>query len=480
MKLYFGHPGDQPDYHAYEALQIFGGACGMPEFVPRQESMWLRAEEDVAEGAEGRADAEGTGAKGVRKEIPVFSDSKDLERYIYILMRDITGYSSPWGCLTGVRPTKIVNQLLSEGLSRDEVMRELTGFYLASEQKSSLALETALGQKPFLDMQAADPDRIGVYIGIPFCPSRCLYCSFTSNSIEKYKKSVDTYIDLLQAEMEATAEIIRDNALKVESVYIGGGTPTSLGEGQFSRFISDVVRIFIEPSEHLREFSVEAGRPDSITAGKLAAMKSAGVGRISINPQTMNDETLRLIGRRHTAAETVDAFEAARAAGFGNINTDIICGLPGEDMEMFSHTLDEIALLGPESVTVHTLSVKRAADLKRDERRNMLESSVVGNMVEAAAARLAARGMRPYYMYRQKNMLGNHENVAYCLPGYESPYNIHIMEEDQTILAAGAGGVSKFVAPGVIRRAFNVKSVEEYLARWQEMADRKRDLLENT
>ena len=488
MKLFFGHPGDQPDYHAYEALQIFGGFCGMPEFVPGQDRMWLRAEgvdgagngggAEEIDGAENSGETEkiDPGITDFYAEIPNISGSRDLERHIYLLMREITGYSSPWGCLTGVRPTKIVNQLLSEGHTRDEVMGELTGFYMASEEKAKLAVMTALEQKPFLDEQTADPSRIGIYIGIPFCPSRCLYCSFTSNSIAKYKKSVDTYIDLLRSEMEATAEIVRDNSLKVESVYIGGGTPTSLGEEQFAGFISDVVRTFIEPSLNLREFSVEAGRPDSITEGKLAAMRSAGVNRISINPQSMNDSTLRLIGRAHTAEQTVNAFSLARSAGFDNINMDIICGLPGEDMSMFSRTLDDIVRLSPESVTVHTLSVKRAADLKRDERRNMLESSVVGNMVGEAASRLTATGMRPYYMYRQKNMLGNHENVAYCLPGRESPYNIHIMEEDQTILAAGAGGVSKFVAPGVIRRAFNVKSVEEYLARSIEMAERKRAL----
>ena len=413
---------------------------------------------------------------GVTVSVPDLRSSKELERFIYLKMAELTGYSSPWGCLTGVRPTKIVNQLLAAGMSPDEVMSELTTFYCASVPKARLALDTAINQKPFLDRQASDPSRIGIYIGIPFCPTRCLYCSFTSNSIEKYRKSVDPYLELLRAEMEDTAALVREQGLKIESVYIGGGTPTSLDDERFDRFMRDVAANFIDGAPYLCEFSVEAGRPDSITALKLASMSSVGVSRISINPQTMNDDTLRLIGRRHTAEDTLRAFEIARAAGFENINTDIICGLPGEDTEAFSHTLDEIGHLSPESVTVHTLSVKRAADLKRDERREMLSAPVTGSMVASAFSRLTARGFRPYYMYRQKNMVGNHENVAYCLPGRESPYNIHIMEEDQTILALGAGGVSKFVAPGVIRRAFNVKSVEEYLSRSAEMAVRKREL----
>ena len=464
MKLFFGHPGDQPDYHAYEALQIFGLGGNMPAFVPGEQSMWLRAVDD------------GCGGDIVTIDIPDFDDSKELERFIYLKMSGLTGYSSPWGCLTGVRPTKIVNQLFAAGMDPGEARNELTGFYCAAEEKASLAVDTAINQRPFLDEQRADPSRIGIYVGIPFCPTRCLYCSFTSNSIEKYKKSVDPYLELLKAEMEDTAALVRKQGLKIESVYIGGGTPTSLSEEQFARFISDVVNNFVAPSPYLCEFSVEAGRPDSITAGKLASMRSAGVNRISVNPQTMNDETLRLIGRRHTAEDTLRAYGLARSSGFDNINMDIICGLPGEDEEAFSHTLDEIERLGPESVTVHTLSVKRAADLKRDEKRSMLSSAVTGAMVSMAASRLQAIGLRPYYMYRQKNMVGNHENVAYCRSGFESPYNIHIMEEDQTILACGAGSVSKRVTPGVIRRAFNVKSVEEYLARSGEMAERKREL----
>ena len=456
----FGFPGDLPDYHAYEALQIFFSADKMPEFVPGEASTWLEY-------------------NGKRYVIPEFSSHKELERHIYKLVGSLTGLSSPWGCLTGVRPTKIVNTLFASGLDRDQVLGELTGFYLADRDKAELALKTAELQRPFLDLQMREPERIGVYIGIPFCPTRCVYCSFTSNSIEKYRKSLDKYMELMYAEMADCAMLIKERGLKVESVYLGGGTPTSLPEPLFEEYIRNVVSCFIDPSPELREFAVEAGRPDSITSGKLDICKSAGVTRISVNPQTMNDETLKLIGRHHTSEQTLKAFELSRKCGFDNINMDIIAGLPGETPEMFEHTLDQIEALGPESVTVHTLSVKRAAELRWDnERRGLLSPEYAGTMVSSAASRLTARGMRPYYMYRQKNMLGNHENAAYCVPGKESPYNIHIMEEDQTILACGAGGVSKRVYGGNILRAFNVKSVEEYLARSGEMAERKRKLFE--
>ncbi len=467
MKLLLECRGEQPDYHIFEAAQIFGDAGLEPVIRPFSGRDRIILEENGL--AAGELPLE---------EAAASLGSRELVKHIYTELSAMTGYVSPWGCLTGVRPAKIVNRLFSEGYGEKEALAELTGFYLVSDEKARLAVTVAAGQKPFLDEQAADPSRIGIYIGIPFCPTRCLYCSFTSNPIEKYKKSTDTYLELLHAEMEAAAELVRRKELKIESVYIGGGTPTSLSEEQFDRFINDVSRLFAGPSPYLREFSVEAGRPDSITAGKLRSMRSGGVNRISVNPQTMNDETLVLIGRKHTPEDTVRAFGLARSCGFDNINADIICGLPGEDAEAFSRTLDRVSELRPESVTVHTLSVKRAAVLRNDSRRTMLDSGITGVMVSSAFSRLTSSGMRPYYMYRQKNMVGNHENVAYCLPGHESPYNVHIMEEDQTIIAAGAGAVSKRVSPGVVKRAFNVKSVEDYIARSTEMPERKNRLFE--
>lgn len=464
MSIQFGFPGEHPGYHAYEALQIFNDADCFPELVSGQSSFWLKAfSED--------------GDLLTEVSVPEFEDHRKLKQFLYDTMVDFTGYRSPWGCMTGIRPAKIVNQLLSQGYTAEQATTHLMDFYRANQDKAGFAAETALVQRDFLEAQRKHPKRIGIYVGIPFCPTRCLYCSFPSNSIVKYKKSVDTYLALLAKEMEDTRALVDSLGLEIESVYLGGGTPTSLSEKQFVRYMEDVTRYFVAGNSALQEFSLEAGRPDSITEGKLRMAKTCGVTRISVNPQTMHDETLKLIGRHHTGGQTVEAFHMARAAGFDNINMDVIAGLPGEEVEHFTRTLDVLEELKPDGVTVHTLSVKRAADLKRDSRRNLLESRKVGDMVRLARTRCKEMGLHPFYMYRQKNMLGNHENAAYCLPGKESLYNIHIMEEDQTILAVGAGGVSKRVEGDRIERAFNVKSVEEYLIRSEEMMARKRALM---
>ena len=378
--------------------------------------------------------------------------------------------------MTGVRPAKIVNSLLRSGMTPDEAVRELKAFYLASPQKAELAVETACNQERFLQQQRRHPENAAVYVGIPFCPTRCLYCSFPSHPIGKYVKSVDRYLTLLEQELDAVIPAVRNHGLRIESLYVGGGTPTALEEEQFRTLLN--ILMHTVGTEGLAEFSLEAGRPDSITAAKLEAAREAGVTRISINPQTMNNDTLELIGRRHTAEETEQAYFLARTAGFRNINMDVIAGLPGESPEDFAETLNRIAGLRPDALTVHTLSVKRAADLKRDARAALLRHDVTGKMLSLSRTAAREMGMIPFYMYRQKNMLGNHENVSYCRPGCESPYNIHIMEEDQTIFAFGAGGVSKLSVPVPdaepnILRSFNVKSVEDYLARSGEMAERK-------
>ncbi|MBP3391745.1 MAG: coproporphyrinogen dehydrogenase HemZ [Clostridia bacterium] len=466
MRIQFGFPGEHPGYHPYEALQIFGDGNCFPELVPNQSQTWLKQFSDNGELLQ-------------TVFVPEIEDHRILKQMIYDTMVEFTGYRSPWGCMTGIRPAKIINQLLSKGQTPEAAKAHLMDFYRVSEEKADFALETALSQHEFLEEQKTNPKRIGIYIGIPFCPTRCLYCSFPSNSIGKYKKVVDTYLDLLREEMEDTYALTQALGLEIESVYLGGGTPTSLSNEQFRRYMEDVTRIFTRQNPHLKEFSLEAGRPDSITLEKLQIAKASGVTRMSVNPQTMQDETLKLIGRHHTAAQIVDAFQMARSVGMDNINMDVIAGLPGENLEHFTRTLSAIRALKPDGITVHTLSVKRAADLKRDEKRAMLENAQVGAMVACARQVCKEMGMHPFYMYRQKNMLGNHENAAYCKPGKDSPYNIHIMEEDQTILAIGAGGVSKRVEGDRIERAFNVKSVEEYVARSREMMQRKRDLMGN-
>lgn len=464
MGIQFGFPGDHPGYHAYEALQIFNDAEGFPELVSGQAEMWFKYFTD-------------NGVLSNTITVPTFDDHRQLKQFIYDTMAELTGYHSPWGCMTGIRPAKIINQLLEEGNTPEMATAHFMDFYRANRDKAEFATQTALVQHSFLEEQKKHPKRIGIYVGIPFCPTRCLYCSFPSNSIVKYKKVVDSYLNLLQEEMAETRRLSDTLGLEIESVYLGGGTPTSLSEDQFARYMEDVARIFVAGNPHLREFSLEAGRPDSITMAKLQKAKACGVTRISVNPQTMRDETLHLIGRHHTGAQIVEAFHMARSADFDNINMDVIAGLPGEETEHFTQTLNQITALKPDGITVHTLSVKRAADLKRDALRATLESKRVGEMVSLARTACTQMGMRPYYMYRQKNMLGNHENAAYCLPGKESPYNIHIMEEDQTILAVGAGGVSKRVEGDRIERAFNVKSVEEYLSRSREMMERKQKLM---
>lgn len=474
-KIYMGFQGDFPPHYAYEAVQVFNDCGCFPELVPDCENksapeksgIWL--------------------SKGdVKIEIPFFgeksekSEHKLQKKEIYKVMSVFTGYKSPWGCMTGVRPAKIVNALLKAGMTPEEAAAEIEEFYLTEPQKAILAVKTALNQNAFLKEQQEHPENVSIYIGIPFCPTRCLYCSFTSQPIGKYSKIVGNYLELLEKEIRTVIPAVKSKGLKIESLYIGGGTPTSLDDMSFRKFIGFVTDII--PPADLKEFSLEAGRPDSINDEKLRIAKEAGVTRISVNPQTMNDETLELIGRRHTAHDIETAFEKARTHGFENINMDIIAGLPGEEINNFEYTLEKIRQMKPDGLTVHTLSVKRAADLKRDTKAELLKSGVTGQMLLKAQNTADCMGMIPFYMYRQKNMLGNHENVSYCRPGCESPYNIHIMEEDQTVFAFGAGGVSKLCrnitdSERDIIRAFNVKSVEDYMARSEEMAQRKLELL---
>lgn len=459
----FCFPGEHPDYHSYEALQIFNDCGGFPALEGGHEFEYFRVTSE-------------DGKSVCSVSVPHFDNSNDKVRFMYGFMSGQTGYSSPWGCLTGVRPAKTVNHLADAGLDSDEIYKKLTEYYSISKEKALLSMKTASVQDVFLNGQKNNPQNIGIYIGIPFCPTRCLYCSFPSNSIDKYKKRLGEYLDSLYREIDAVRKIVTDEGLNVESVYLGGGTPTSLPEKEFGEYLSHICDAFVTGNVSLREFSLEAGRPDSFTENKLSLAFEKGCTRISVNPQTMNDETLKLIGRHHTSLQTCEGFELARKTGFKNINMDIIAGLPGEDISMFSNTLERIRKLGPDSVTVHTLSVKRAAELRLDPRRKMLQSENVGRMVSMAHDMCESMGLRPFYMYRQKNMLGNHENVCYCRPGLESPYNVHIMEEDQTILAMGAGAVSKLVSCGKIVRAFNVKGVEEYIERTDEMIERKKSL----
>lgn len=400
---------------------------------------------------------------------------------LYLTLSRNTGRTLPWGYLTGVRPSKIAYTMLEEGKSREEILNHFVKTHFVTQEKAQLAFQVAQTERQILN-ELDYKKGYSLYIGIPFCPTTCLYCSFTSYSVAAYALKVEQYLDALMKEMDFVADAMKGRRL--DTVYFGGGTPTTLSAGQLGRLLAHLEQRF--DLKHVAELTVEAGRPDSISPEKLAVLKRHHVDRISINPQTMNDETLSVIGRRHSASQVVEAFGMARAAGFENINMDIILGLPGENAAMVQRTLEQIKQLEPESLTVHSLAIKRAAALNiwREKYAGLrIENS--DETVSLAADYARQMGQQPYYMYRQKNMAGNLENVGYAVPGRECIYNILIMEEKQTILAIGAGASSKIVfheaskAPGVrIERIENVKDVSHYIERIDEMIERKRNFFE--
>ena len=414
--------------------------------------------------------------------VPNFPGLKDkterknaVKRAVYRELSGLTGKTLPWGTLTGIRPTKLVMKQLEEGASEDEIRRFMRETYLISEEKLGLALQIAENERKILS-GIHFRDGYSLYAGIPFCPSRCLYCSFTSYPLEKFADRTDPYLETLFEELTATAAIFKDRPL--DTVYIGGGTPTALTAEQLDRLLARIGSLF--DLGRLQEFTVEAGRPDSITREKLRVMKNHPVSRISVNPQSMNEETLSLIGRRHSTAQLEEAFRLAREEGFDNINMDIILGLPGEGPREVEETIRRIRLLEPDSLTVHALAVKRASRLKMEAAGAVIPGpgqTDTEEMMRIAAEGAAAMGMEPYYLYRQKNMAGNLENVGYARPGKAGIYNILIMEEKQSIAACGAGTVSKAVWPdGRIERADDVKDLKEYTERIDEMIERKKHL----
>lgn len=393
-----------------------------------------------------------------------------LKRLLYELLVRQTGHTLPWGTLTGIRPTKIPMKGLEEGKTEAEILSGMKETYLISDEKAALSLQIA--QTEWKILKEIDyRDGYSLYIGIPFCPTRCLYCSFTSYPIAKWEERTGEYLDALEAEMRGTSALLCEK--KLQTVYIGGGTPTSLPREDLDRLLS-MIGTYFDLSEVL-EYTVEGGRPDSFTPEKLKVLRQHPVTRISVNPQTMNQETLDLIGRLHTVQQTRDAFFMAREAGFDNINMDLILGLPGEDREAVCRTLEGIEQMRPDSVTVHSLALKRAARLRAEfseyAKYGMNNSGELMNLVRKSAAGM---GLFPYYLYRQKNMTGNLENVGYAAPGKEGLYNILIMEEKQTILSLGAAGMTKFVTDGRPVRTENVKDVDQYISRIDEMIERKR------
>ncbi len=408
---------------------------------------------------------------------PAKSEYKNaLKRFLYEILSRITGRDLPWGILTGIRPTKLVYELLEQGVTEADIYHKMSREYLCSNEKIALSLEIARRELKLLG-ELDYKEGYSVYIGIPFCPSTCLYCSFTSYSAEKYSKEIERYLSALETEIRSLANSLPGK--KLQTVYLGGGTPTTLSAEQLDRLLGLVKEQF--DFTEVREFCVEAGRPDSITAEKLMVLKRWGVDRISINPQSMQQRTLDLIGRKHTIEQVKEAFWMAREAGHSNINMDIIIGLPGERPEDVADTLRQIKELDPESLTVHTLAIKRAARLNT-EKENYIEKKAteVWRMLDQAMEFAKENEYLPYYLYRQKNMADNLENIGYARYGREGLYNILIMEEKQTILALGAGGMSKFVfhKENRLERVDNVKSVLDYINRIDEMIERKKRFIE--
>jgi len=415
----------------------------------------------------------------------------ELKRRLYTAMAEYTGRELPWGTLTGIRPTKLAMGYLEAGRDYDTAVRLYIDQYLASEEKARLAVDIASREKKVIDSFDDPSGSYSLYIGIPFCPSRCLYCSFMSYPIATNKKAVAPYIEALKKELGFVASSFAGRRL--DSIYIGGGTPTTLSSDELKDLIGYVREKF--NLSDLREFTVEAGRADSIDADKLRTLKELGADRISVNPQTLNEETLKLIGRRATAAETIRAYELAREIGFDNINMDIILGLPGETTDDIARTLEGIARLRPDDLTVHALAVKRGSKLAE----MLLETDRLSNGERAGdvmlrndridyekAMRLtsdtaASIGLKPYYLYRQKNISGNLENTGFAAEGKEGIYNILMMEEVQDIVACGAGTVSKCVRPqpdGNVRidRCDTHKDLKLYIENIDEMIERKKRL----
>lgn len=400
-----------------------------------------------------------------------------LKQLIYTALSKHTEKTLPWGTLTGIRPTKIPMTLLEEGKNEEEILAYLQETYLVSKEKGELAIEIAKREKELLSTLHYK-DGYSLYIGIPFCPTTCLYCSFTSYPIVSWKKRMDDYLTALEKEIDFTAEIYKDKIL--DTVYIGGGTPTTLEAEELDRLLARLKEKL--DFSHVKEFTVEAGRADSITREKLEVLKKWGVTRISVNPQTMQDETLKIIGRQHTVAQVKEAYALAKEVGFDNINMDLILGLPGEGETEVAATIKEIEKMAPDSLTVHSLAIKRASRLHQwIEEHGITALNNTDKTMEIAAKGAENLGLVPYYLYRQKNMSGNFENVGYAKEGKFGLYNILIMEEKQTIVAIGAGTISKRVYPdGRIERCDNVKDVAQYIERIEEMIERKKELYKDS
>lgn len=395
---------------------------------------------------------------------------------LYKLLCDFTGLTQPWGILTGVRPVKLLRRLAEESNEEQAVKKFLNDFFVSNE-KTALSRETEHNERKILELSR--PESFSLYVGIPFCPSRCSYCSFVMASIERAEKLIEPYTKLLCEEIKRTAEIANKLGLRLETVYFGGGTPTTLSAEQLDTVLRTVNKSL--DMSTCREFTVEAGRPDTIDSAKLFALKENKVDRISINPQTTNDEVLKTIGRKHTAQQFFEAFELARKCGFDNINTDLIAGLPTDTPESFKNSLDSIVRLNAECITVHTLCMKRASRLTTEGvTLDLQQARDARKMLAYTQNILGQNEYIPYYMYRQSRMVGNLENVGWSKKNFESLYNVYVMDETHTILACGSGGVTKLKRnnPDYLERIFNFKYPYEYIDRFDELIQRKSGIMQ--
>lgn len=384
-----------------------------------------------------------------------------LQQSYYLAAVQLLPEAPPWGALSGVRPTKLATKVLLEGGREQDAERMLRDVYFVTPERRRLCLDASRHTLEAARLLA--PDDLSLYIGIPFCPTRCAYCSFVSESVERFGEFLPPFLDCLIREIEYTGALLKRSGWHIRSLYIGGGTPTTLSTPQMTRLL-DAIGTHFDLSRSL-EFTVEGGRPDTLDLAKLRAIRAGGATRISINPQTMSDSVLRAIGRRHTAAETVEAFRMAREAGFDDINMDLIAGLPGDTPASFSETVRQVLALEPSNVTVHTLALKKGADLFQ-RRVTLPTREDVAQMLDASGRQLRAAAFEPYYLYRQKYMSGSFENVGWCRAGYTGYYNIYMMEELHSILSLGGGGMNKINLPaGALERFHNPKYPQDYIQR---------------
>lgn len=394
-----------------------------------------------------------------------------LARYVYRCLSKLTGKKPQWGIITGIRPVKQINAMAAQGLSDEQIRIRLKEDFLCSDKKINMAFAVSKVQEDIISQ--IDDDSFSLYVSIPFCTSRCAYCSFVSQSVESSLPLIPQYVSNLCSEIRHTGEMMCSLGKKLDTVYFGGGTPTAI-EAPYLKAIMDTIADSFDMS-HVREYTVEAGRADTITEEKLRVIYNGGARRISINPQTLSDDVLHAIGRKHTTAQFYDAFSLARKTGFEVINTDIIAGLPTDTLENFMHTVDELIKLSPENITVHTLSIKRASNINRSGGAYI--NADAEKMIDYASDKLILAGYFPYYLYRQKDMLDNQENIGWAKPGCESLYNVYIMEENQTIMAVGAGASTKLVdrRGGRLERIFNYKFPLEYNKHFELMLEKKKE-----